>query len=166
VVGADRVQYGEDLRFIRAPTFAQHVLSQDRYDLSRFLFTGSILEDQLVDILSVSDVHIYLTMPFVLSWSLMDALACGCTIVASDTAPVREMIQHERTGLLADFTDVEGLARLALQVLDAPEKFRHLGQAGIRLVDEKYSLTRTATQILELFERVRGGESPTGRGVR
>src|SRR5207248_1330631 len=77
VVGADRVQYGDDLRFIQAPTFAQHVLSQDRYDLNRFLFTGQIAEPHLAELLSRSDVHIYLTMPFVLSWSLFDALACG-----------------------------------------------------------------------------------------
>jgi glycosyltransferase involved in cell wall biosynthesis len=154
VIGADRVQYGEDLRFIRAPTFAQHVLSQDHYDLSRFLFTGQILEEQLVEVLSLSDVHIYLTMPFVLGWSLFNALACGCTVVASDTAPVREVIRHEQNGLLADFYDVDGLVRLALQVLDDPEKYRPLGQAGIRLVDEKYSLAKTAPQMMELFERV------------
>jgi glycosyltransferase involved in cell wall biosynthesis len=154
VVGADRVQYGDDLQFIRAPTFAQHVLSQDNYDLSRFLFTGQILEEQLVQILSLSDVHIYLTMPFVLGWSLLDALACGCTVVASDTAPVREVIEHEQNGLLADFYDVDGLARLVLQVLDEPEEYRPLGQAGIRLVDEKYSLAKTAPQMMELFERV------------
>jgi glycosyltransferase involved in cell wall biosynthesis len=153
VVGADRVQYGEDLRFIRAPTFAQHVLDQDQYSLSRFLFTGQILEEQLVEILSLSDVHIYLTMPFVLGWSLLDALACGCTVLASDTAPVREVLQHEQNGLLADFYDVEGLARLALQVLDDPEKYRPLGQAGIRLVDEKYSLAKAGPQMLELLNR-------------
>jgi glycosyltransferase involved in cell wall biosynthesis len=160
VVGVDRPQYGDDLRFIRAPTFAQHVLSQDRYDLSRFLFTGQILEEQLVEVLSRSDVHIYLTMPFVLGWSLLDALACGCTVVASDTAPVREVVQHEQNGLLADFYDVDGLARLALQVLDDPEKFRPLGQAGVRLVDEKYSLTKTVPQMLDLFQRAVRGDLP------
>jgi glycosyltransferase involved in cell wall biosynthesis len=160
IVGADRVQYGEDVRFIQAPTFAQHVLSQDSYDLSRFLFTGQILEEQLVQILSLSDVHIYLTMPFVLGWSLFDALACSCTVVASDTAPVREVIRHEQNGLLADFYDVDGLARLAMQVLDDPKKYRPLGQAGTRLVDEKYSLARTASKMLDLFERVVKGKSP------
>jgi glycosyltransferase involved in cell wall biosynthesis len=160
VVGADRVQYGEDLRFVRAPTFAQHVLSQDNYDLSRFLFTGQILEEHLVEIFSLSDLHIYLTMPFVLGWSLLDALACGCTVIASDTAPVREVIQHEQNGLLADFYDVDGLARLALQVLDDPEKYRRLGQAGIRLVDEKYSLAKTGQQMMELFESVMQGNPP------
>jgi glycosyltransferase involved in cell wall biosynthesis len=154
VVGADRVQYGQDLRFISAPTFGQHVLGQDHYDLSKFIFTGQIMEEQLVDILSLSDVHIYLTMPFVLSWSLLDALACGCTVVASDTAPVREVIQHEQNGLLADFFDVDGLASLALRVLENPETFRPLGRAGVRLIDEKYSLDKTARQMLDLFRRV------------
>jgi len=103
-------------------------------------------------------VHIYLTVPFVLGWSLLDALACGCTVVASDTAPVREVIQHEQNGLLADFYDLDGLAHLAMQVLDDPEKHRPLGQASIRLVDEKYSLAKTATQMMELFERVMQGK--------
>jgi glycosyltransferase involved in cell wall biosynthesis len=160
VVGADRVQYGEDLRYIQAKTFVQHVLGQDRYDLSRFLFTGQILEEQLVQILSLSDLHIYLTMPFVLSWSIMDALACGCTVLGSDTAPVREMIQHEQNGLLADFADVEGLTRLALRVLDDPEQFRPLGQAGVQMIDQKYSLERTAPRLLDLLQRVHRGERP------
>jgi glycosyltransferase involved in cell wall biosynthesis len=160
VVGADRVQYGDDLKYIQAPTFAQHVLRQDNYDLSRFLFTGQILESQLVEILSLSDLHVYLTMPFVLSWSLFDALACGCTVLASDTAPVREVIRHEENGLLADFHDAEGLARQALRVLDDPQQFRPLGEAGVRLVDAQYRLDRTAPQLLQLYQRAIRGERP------
>src|SRR5437016_10307444 len=116
VIGADRAYYGEDRRYIQENSFCQHVLARDQYDLSRFIFTGQILESQLVEILSLSDLHIYLTVPFVLSWSLFDALACGCTVLGSATAPVQEIIQHEQTGLLAEFDDVEGLTRQALSV--------------------------------------------------
>jgi glycosyltransferase involved in cell wall biosynthesis len=159
VVGADRAYYGEDRRHLQASSFAQHVLAQDRYDLRRFVFTGQVLEDQLADILSLSDLHVYLTMPFVLSWSLFDALACGCTVLASDTAPVREVIRHEENGLLADFFDVDGLAALALRVLDDPAGCRALGQAGRRLVEEQYSLPVTAPQMLDLYRRAIRGES-------
>jgi glycosyltransferase involved in cell wall biosynthesis len=158
VVGADRVQYGDDLKYIQAPTFAQHVLSQGRYDLSRFVFTGQILEEQLVEILSRSDLHIYLTQPLMLSWSLFDALACGCTVLASDTEPVREVIRHGENGLMADFYDVDGLVRQALEVLDDPQQYRPLAEAGMRLIDEKYSLPVIAPRMLELYERVLGGK--------
>jgi glycosyltransferase involved in cell wall biosynthesis len=165
-VGSDRICYGGDLKHIKAKSFREHVLAQDRYDLDRFIFTGQVPPTQLVEILSLSDLHVYLTVPFVLSWSLMDALACGATVLASDTAPVREVIHPEKTGLVAGFYDVDGLTRQALRVLDDPAQFRPLGQAGIELVDEKYSLAKKLPQMLELYQRTvakgrgRGGSMP------
>jgi glycosyltransferase involved in cell wall biosynthesis len=152
IVGAERPYYGEDLRFIREKSFVQHVLSGDVYDLNRFVFTGQILENELVEILSLSDLHIYLSVPFVLSWSMMDALACGCTVLGSATPPVEEMIRHEQNGLLAGLDDVEELTSQALRVLQDPSQFRHLGEAGTRLIDEKYSLSRTAPELLALLQ--------------
>jgi glycosyltransferase involved in cell wall biosynthesis len=113
VVGQDRVCYGDDQETIGGQSFKEWVLSQDQYDLSRFIFTGIISPVDLVHLFALSDLHIYLTVPFVLSWSLMNALACGTTILASNTAPVRETITHEENGLLVDFFDVEGFASLA-----------------------------------------------------
>lgn len=158
VVGADRAYYGNDARHVQGSSFAQHVLKQDAYDLGRFIFLGQILEEDLVPVLSLSDLHVYLTMPFVLSWSLFDALACGCTVLASDTAPVREVIEPEKTGLLADFFDVDGLATQALRVLAEPAAFRPLADAGVQLIDDKYCLAKTAPQVLELCQRVVRGE--------
>jgi glycosyltransferase involved in cell wall biosynthesis len=153
VVGSDRVCYGGDLRHIKEKSFREHILKQDRYDLDRIVFTGPLPQQQLAEVFSMSDLHIYLTVPFVLSWSLMDALACGCTVLGSDTAPVREVIRHEQTGLLAGFFDVDGLTRQALRVLDDPEKYRPLGQAGMRLIDEGYSLEKKLPEMLALYER-------------
>jgi glycosyltransferase involved in cell wall biosynthesis len=153
VVGSDHICYGDDLSYCKEKTYREHVLAQDRYDLRRFIFTGTILPSQLVELFSLSDLHIYLTIPFVLSWSLMNALAVGCTVLASDTEPVREVIRHERHGLLADFYDVDALTKQALRVLKAPEEFRALGQAGTRLIDEKYSLTRTLPQMVKLYRQ-------------
>jgi glycosyltransferase involved in cell wall biosynthesis len=157
VVGSDQNYYSPSAKYGQGRSFRDYVLSQDRYDLSRFLFTGQILEPQLVEILSLSDLHVYLTGPFVLSWSLMDALACGCTVLASDTAPVREVIEHEKSGLLAGFWDVDGLAQQALRVLADPQQFRPLGQAGVRLIDEKYSLAKTIPEMLALYQYVLDG---------
>src|SRR5262249_28129882 len=107
----------------------------------------------LVDILSLSDLHIYLTAPFVLSWSLMNALSCGCTVLASDTEPVREMIRDGENGLLVDFFDVEGFAARGVEVLTEPAAFRHLGEAGARLIAEHYALDKTLPKLVNLFER-------------
>jgi len=152
VVGEDRVCYGGDLDFTGGQTFKQWVLARDDFDMSRFLFTGLLPTPALAQMFSISDLHIYLTVPFVLSWSLMDALACGTTVLASNTAPVREMVEHGRNGLLADFFDVDGLADAACRVLDAPGDFKHLGLAGVELIRERYSLDVCLPRMLHLYE--------------
>jgi glycosyltransferase involved in cell wall biosynthesis len=119
VVGSDRTAYGNDLKHIATRSFREHVLATERPDVRRFRFLGTVEASTLVDVLSLSDLHVSLTVPFVLSWSLLDALACECVVLASATAPVREVIDAGVTGLLADFFDVDGLAVRALQVLKA-----------------------------------------------
>ena len=98
IVGSDRVAYGGDMKFIQEKTFREHVLKQDTYDPSRLLFLGPVPPAELARIFSLSDLHIYLTVPFVLSWSLLNAMACGCVVLASDTAPVREVVVHGENG--------------------------------------------------------------------
>jgi glycosyltransferase involved in cell wall biosynthesis len=132
VVDSDRVCYGGDGKHIRHRTFREHVLAQHDYDMSKFMFMGLVPTDTLVDLLSVSELHIYLTVPFVLSWSLMNALACECVVLASDTEPVQEVVVDGETGLLAGFSDVDAFARKALEVLRDPTAFRHLGDRAAR----------------------------------
>ncbi len=88
VVGTDRIAYGGDLNHIKEKSFREHVLKQDNYDLSRFIFTGRVPHARLGRHSQLSDLHIYLTVPFVLGWSLMNSLSVGCTVLASDIAPV------------------------------------------------------------------------------
>ena len=94
---------------------------------SRFLFLGRVLPEQLADILRLSDLHIYLTAPFVLSWSLLNAMATGCVVLASDVPPVREVIEPGVNGLVEPLFDVERLTETALEVLDDPAAFAPLG---------------------------------------
>ncbi len=161
VVGQDRVCYGGDREVTGDKTFKEWVLAQDRYDLSRFVFTGLMPMAALAELFSITDLHIYLTVPFVLSWSLMDALACGATVLASDTAPVREMIEPGKNGLLADFFDAHGLAEKASHILDAPHDYKPLGVAGAEMIRERYSLDVCLPRMLGLYERAaaayRGG---------
>ncbi len=158
-VGSDRVCYGGDLNRIDDDSYRSHVLKQDNYDLDRFLFTGRVEPNELVNVFSLSDLHIYLTVPFVLSWSMMNALSCGCTVLGSATAPVREMIQHGENGLMADFFDIDGLSELALKVLDDPEGHRYMGEAGAKMIRESYSLEKNLPKMLELYERTLNGRA-------
>jgi glycosyltransferase involved in cell wall biosynthesis len=154
VVGSDRVAYGNDLRHIKTPTFREHVLATERPDLGRFRFLGTVPPEELAAVLSLSDLHVYLTVPFVPSWSLLNALACECVVLASDTPPVREIIDDGRNGLLAPFYDLDALTTQALRVLDRPEEHRPLATAGRALVDGRYSLDVTLPRLRALFGRL------------
>lgn len=155
VVGQDRVCYGGDDRFTGGKTFKEWVLGQDRYDLDRFVFTGLLPEPELAVLFAATDLHVYLTVPFVLSWSVFNALACGAVVLASDTAPVREVIEPGKTGLLAPFFDAAAFAEQIGQVLDDPPAFKHLGAAGAALVREKYAVDLCVRDFLALCTEVR-----------
>jgi glycosyltransferase involved in cell wall biosynthesis len=102
-------------------------------------------------------LHFYLTVPFVLSWSLFDALACESTVVASDTAPVRELVRHEDNGLLVNFFDEEGFLDVARRVLRDPAAFRPLGRRGREDVQEHYSYEVCLPRLAALLHRVAEG---------
>lgn len=154
VVGSDRICYGGDLNYIKTKTFREHVLQKEQPDLRRFRFLGPVPPSKLAEILSLSDLHIYLTAPFVLSWSPLNALACECVMLGSDTPPVREVIRHEQNGLLGEFFDVDGLTAQALRVLKDPAAYRPLGKAGRATIEERYSLDQTFPKMLDLYRRV------------
>jgi glycosyltransferase involved in cell wall biosynthesis len=154
VAGGEETYYGWDRLMTGDRTFKEWVLAQDDYDLSRFVFLGQVEPAELADVLSLSDLHIYLTVPFVLSWSLFNALACGCVVLASDVGPVREVIQPGVNGLVEPLFDIDGLTRTALRVLDDPGRFRPLGVAARRLMEERYGVEVAVPALREYFERV------------
>lgn len=155
VVGNDRICYGGDENHLGGmKSFKQWVLSRDQYDLSRFQFTGLLQPAHLARLLAATDLHIYLTAPFVLSWSLMDALSCGAVVLGSDTSPVREMIKDGENGLLADFFSIEELADKAVAVLRNPAAFRPLGRAAEKRIAEEYSLDVVLPKMVDFYEEV------------
>ena len=156
-VGTDRTVYGSTRQLSEGETYRQYILKQDNYDLNRFVFTGRIPPESLARLLTVSDLHIYLTVPFVLSWSMMNAMACGCTVLASSTAPVAEMITHNQNGLLNDFFDADGFAQQAIQVLQDPAAYRHLGIAAHEMIQNQYCLSVMLPRLLEFYESVANG---------
>lgn len=151
VVGQDRICYGGDDKRTGGLSYKQWVLAQDQYDLSKFAFLGVVPAEILAQLLAQTDLHLYFTAPFVLSWSLMNALACGAPVVASRTAPVCEMIEHGRNGLLADFFDIDRLADLSCGVLEKPDEHRHLGKNAAEFIRGKYALDVCLPQLRKLF---------------
>ena len=163
VVGGEEIHYGWDKLHTGAPSFKQWVLSRDNYDLSRFIFVGRVLPEQLADILRISDLHVYLTAPFVLSWSMLNAMATGCVVLGADVPPVREVLRPGENGLVAPLFDLECLTEAALQVLDDPARFAPLGQAARRTIEESYSLEVCIPPLKEFFERVAGSRRPASK---
>lgn len=165
VVGSDRICYGGDADFTGKQSFKEWVLAQDQYDLSRIIFAGQLSPLDLAKLLSISNLHVYLSVPFVLSWSLLNALACETTVLAADTAPVREVIEDGKNGLLVDFFDLDRMVELAMRVLDAPRDYKHLGKSGRELVRSRYSLEVCLPQMLDLYhEAMRGRRTEPMRG--
>lgn len=103
-------------------------------------------------LLRASHVHVYLTVPFVLSWSLLEAMSCGCLVIGSDTEPVREVLQHERNGLLTQFWDHEMLSRRIIQALKEQKNLRHLRKAARETVLQRYDLMNMLRQQIRLLE--------------
>ena len=138
--GEDRVAYGAKLP--EGESWKARMLAELDLDLSRVHFTGLLSRDDMVAAMRASDAHLYLTVPFVLSWSLLDAMAVGCLLVASDTAPVREFVTDGETGLLVPMHDAEALAARVTEALDGAEALRPLRAAARALVVERLDATR------------------------
>ncbi len=96
-------------------------------DWSRVHFLGRVPYNHFQEIVQISRCHIYLSAPFVLSWSLLEAMSMSATIVASDVAPVREAMTHGETGLLVDFFNPDAIAGQVIDVCRQPEKYAHIG---------------------------------------
>src|SRR3954447_6952938 len=166
IVGTDRIAYGGNEQYIpQGKTFKQWVLEQDTYDTSKFHFVGRLSQGDLARTLAAGDLHIYLTVPFVLSWSMMDAMSCGAVVLGSATSPVMEMIKDGENGLMADFFSPEEIAAKAMRVLKDPAAFRPLGRAAERMIVERYSLEAVLPQMLQMYEDALEAR-PADRAVR
>ena len=143
IIGGDGVSYGA------APPqgswkniFASEVKSfLADSEWSRIHFMGNIPYNHYVSILRISSVHVYLTYPFVLSWSLLEAMSIGCSIVASDTPPLHECIFHNETGILTSFFDHQKLAENICYLLDNSDIRSQLGKNARNFARANYDLS-------------------------
>ena len=153
VVGGDDVSYGDYPN--DAPNWREKMLSECHVDLERVHFLGKVNYDLYRCILQISAVHVYLTYPFVLSWSVLEAMACGCLLVASDTAPVREVVSHGENGWLFDFFDRRALVEYMLYALSNPPEAAAL-RANAQQSAQAYSTEKGIAGYMEWIERLCG----------
>jgi glycosyltransferase involved in cell wall biosynthesis len=155
IVGGNDVSYGR--RPTQGGNWRQQLLNEleGRLDLSRVHFLGRLNYPQYLAMLQISAAHIYLTYPFVLSWSLLEAMAAGCAVVASRTKPVEEVVRDGENGYLVDFFDSEALADRVSDMLLHRERQEDIRAAARRTVVEHYDLaTRCLPPYLALLRRL------------
>jgi glycosyltransferase involved in cell wall biosynthesis len=161
VVGGDDPHYGSKPK--EGGSWRELLLAElgERLDRARVHFTGKIPHPALSALMSISSAHVYLTYPFVLSWSLLEAMSTGCPIVGSRTPPVEEVIRHEETGLLVDFFSPEDVAAGVIRALERPEEMRPMREAARMLVRDRYDLHRVCLpRHLTLLDQIAAGHTP------
>ena len=151
MVGGDSTSYGA-----AAPagkTWKEIFLSEvrEQIPLSRVHFVGKIPYMDYVSLLQTSAAHIYLTYPFVLSWSMLEAMSAGVALIASSTPPVLEVVENGANGVLVDFFDVDGLAQSTIDVLEHPHKYVAMRQAARKTIVERYDTSVCLPQWLKLL---------------
>jgi glycosyltransferase involved in cell wall biosynthesis len=162
IVGGDEVSYGR-----KSPgglTWRQRLLDEvgKDLDMSRVHFVGRLPYATFLDVLRISSAHVYLTYPFVLSWSMLEAMSVGGLVIGSATPPVQEVIRHEENGLLVDFFDTSGLARTVSEALADPAAFDRLRGAARKTVVSEYDLqTVCLPRHLDMVRRLATQGRPT-----
>jgi glycosyltransferase involved in cell wall biosynthesis len=157
VVGGFQVQRGLDVRFY-GKNYRDHVLSQNpAHDPERLWFLGSVMPAVVAEVLKASDLHIYPSRPYVVSRSLVQAMAAGCVILAADTAPVSEFIKPEQTGILVPPDNPDAWEEQAGAILDHFGDYRELGLAAAKEARERFSQDATLPGLAQAFDLVASG---------
>jgi glycosyltransferase involved in cell wall biosynthesis len=153
IVGGDGVSYG--VPPAAGQTYRQQFFDEVRncIDLSRIHFLGKIPYEAFIQVLQLSSVHVYLTYPFVLSWSMLEAMAAQALVVGSATAPVTEVIRDGENGLLVDFFSSEALVNAVCVVLEHPDRMMEIRRQAWQTIIDRFDLRTTClTKQIQLIE--------------
>ncbi|MBD2212335.1 glycosyltransferase [Nostoc linckia FACHB-104] len=171
IVGSDRVCYGKALP--DGMTYKELMLKKVPLDLSRVHFTGALPYAQYLQVIQASSVHVYLTRPFVLSWSMIEAMSTGCLVLGSDTGPVTEIIKDGKNGLLVDFFSPQKIADRIDEVLDHPDKMAQIRVNARKTVLERYDLADLLPKHIQMIKdvatnktTVKAAKLPSGFGKK
>lgn len=147
IVGTDTSCYGVAPK---GTTWKKYVDERVSYDKKRVHFVGHLNRPDYQTVLQASTVHVYLTRPFILSWSCLEAMSFGCAMVGSKTPPVEEVITDGENGLLANFRSPQHIAMRVEELLDHPELRKRLGAAARRTVLDRYDMRDCVRQQVNM----------------
>lgn len=147
IVGENRVAYGKQPP--EGQNYKDLMLSKFPVDLNRVHFTGLLPYGEYLQVLQSSSAHIYLTRPFVLSWSMLESMSAGCVLIASNTAPVTEVITNNQNGLLVPFFSPDKIADRVEEALDNPEKMQIIREKARETIVNNYHLPDLLKQHLQ-----------------
>lgn len=154
MVGGDGKGYGATSSHPRGHLAAELERLHGQIDMRRLHQPGALPYPQLCQLLQISRAHVYLTYPYALSWSVLEAMACGAPVVGNHSGPLDELIEPGVNGLLVDFNQPSQLSSALDQLLRQPELQQQLSLAARRTVEEHYSLDLALQRYAELFERL------------
>jgi glycosyltransferase involved in cell wall biosynthesis len=152
ICGADGTSYGAPPA--AGGTWREKMLAECPVDPARVTFVGALPRAAYLSLLQVSALHLYLTIPFVLSWSCIEAMAAGCLILAADVAPVREVIADGETGFLVDGRDPAAVASRAAALLAERAGLRAVAAQARAATEERFSLPHCLARQTEVLRSV------------
>lgn len=158
IIGADRVAYGT--KRTDGKSFKQAAIETVPLDLSRVHFTGLVSHENFRKAMQISTAHVYLTVPFVLSWSMLEAMSCGAVVIASNTPPVREVIEDGQNGLLTDFFDQKALADRICEAIEQRMRLTGLRRQARATILERYALRDMLPKHMAMIDAVMTGRNP------
>lgn len=141
-------------------THLQEMLEEIQIDRSRFHHVGGLPHKKMVNVMQISSAHIYLTVPFVLSWSFMEAMSAGCVMIGSNTDPVQEVLEDKVNGLIADFFSPKDIAEKIMYALDNQEDMQPVRDAARETVVRRYSLEKVLPLHMDLIRDLALGQTP------
>lgn len=149
IAGEDQAFYGMKLE---GNTYKKLMFEECDIDLSRVHFVGKLPYEKYLNLLQISSAHVYLTVPFVLSWSMLEAMSCACCVVASNTQPVVEVIKDNHNGLLFDFFNISQQVEKIEFALNNRQKAIEIGKNARNSIEENYSLDKTLPAQIKLLK--------------
>lgn len=161
VEGGDGVSYSP--RLPHGQTYRERMLREVSIDLERVIFLGYVPFAQHLRLLQVSAVHIYLTVPFVLSWSMLEAMAAQKVVIASDTLPVRDVIEDGKNGLLVDFFSPRQIADRVDEVLGHPNRMAAVARAARDHIQRYYNVNPSLARYQEIITLMAERRQPPPR---
>lgn len=163
IEGGDGVSYSP--RLPQGQTYRERMLREVSIDPERVVFLGHVPFSQHLRLLQVSAVHVYLTVPFVLSWSLLEAMAAQNVVIASDTAPVRDVIVEGKNGLLVDFLSPRQIADRVDEVLDHPDRMAHMARTARAHIQRHYLMRDSLKRYGQIITNLAHRRPPAPQGA-